>query len=577
VAELYANGNFTKSSQHSSAFRKTFLSDSSLLSNSANAGSSRNIRGTIGGRLTYQPDEKNALNYNFSYAPASATTGSRDTTSIQTQKLNAIYPLSTGLTNNSSTQNGNTFHHSLSYTHRFEKKRRTLLLAVDLSSGSQQQDAALYTSVQTKSLKIVDERSVNPVTNAGYNARLLYSEPLSAELDMKLQYNWSGAENRAAKNSFSLDPLTGRYDLPDSLTSNHFTGHVETHQARLSLSNLPGNPCYYEFSAGLQSATQENDNQDIGLRTRRIFYDFLPQADFRYRLSKNRSIRLDYSGVSQNPSIEQLQPLPDLSDPYLVKLGNPDLRQSFSQVFRADYFAFGQENFRNLQLGLSGDVTSGQISGAISTLPGGVQQIQFVNLDGVYHLHAQGTYGFPLISQEHGSGSIGANLSYGQDKGLVNAAENITRSGGGGTELRINYRTGNTLFVESSAALQYLDNHYSLPQESGSRSWQQNYGLDISCTLPLMLTAGGHYHLQLRNTSNLPDQQSSLLNAYVAKDLSADHAAQLRLSGFNLLDTAAAISQTAGQNFIATSETNTPHRLVLLSFLYNFRKFKTGS
>lgn len=320
----------------------------------------------------------------------------------------------------------------------------------------------------------------------------------------------------------------------------------------------------------------ENDNRTSAQLVNRLYYNWLPDARLLIKLDKGETLAARYAGNSINPTIEQLQPVPNLGNPYLVRLGNSGLRPAFIHSLDLSYLSFSSEHFRNLQLHLMADIDQGQIGTSTTTLAGGVQQLQYVNLNGVYHLRAGGTYGFPLISQEHGSGSVSSGLNYNHEQTLVNGQADLVASHGVNGEFRINYRIGSKLFVESTAAMHYMGNQYSLPGENDSRTLQQDYMLDVSCMLPFSVTAGGHYSLQVRNTSGIPAQQSSLLNAFLGKDLFGGHAAQLRLSGFNLLDAASSLNQVTGQNFIQTTQTNTQKRLLLLSLVYNFRKFNTG-
>jgi hypothetical protein len=51
-----------------------------------------------------------------------------------------------------------------------------------------------------------------------------------------------------------------------------------------------------------------------------------PSANLGYNFSKTGSATIYYNGRSQQPSIQQLQPVPDNSNPLYVQLGNPDLR-----------------------------------------------------------------------------------------------------------------------------------------------------------------------------------------------------------------------------------------------------------
>ncbi len=47
-------------------------------------------------------------------------------------------------------------------------------------------------------------------------------------------------------------------------------------------------------------------------------------------MSKTRSIQARYNGRASEPSLSQLQPVADVSDPLRIVVGNPDLSPTFT-------------------------------------------------------------------------------------------------------------------------------------------------------------------------------------------------------------------------------------------------------
>ena len=64
--------------------------------------------------------------------------------------------------------------------------------------------------------------------------------------------------------------------------------------------------------------------------TARNVFNFAPNIDFRYRFSKVSQLRFMYRGRSSQPSMENLLPIADNSNPLNIRVGNPGLKPAFT-------------------------------------------------------------------------------------------------------------------------------------------------------------------------------------------------------------------------------------------------------
>lgn len=567
----YVNYNFSKTSQQNSSFRQTFLSDSSLLNidKKNTSGTQGNLKSGI--NIEYKPNDHNSVLYRFSVATLHNSQSAFDTTLLNVKKADMEYPGSNGVTDNVSQQNGVTLENSLFLIHRFIKKRRSLMVSLNQNSGRHENPMGIKTEVQTYNPvinQIVDQQVLNPVWNKNYGASIQYQEPLG-KLNLGIVYLVNSNFNEANKTSNDFNPATKQYDIADTLNSDHFTSSTVTNLLKLTL-NGGSKQFIYLFALGEQVLTVDDNNITRGMKSDRTYFNFSPETHLRFDFKNGKSANISYSGQGQVPTVDQLQPIADLSNPYLEKLGNPDLQQAFTHRVRLGYFMFNPAKVYNIQLNVQADIIQHQITAATMTLPGGIQQIQYVNMDGVYHFFAGPTFGFPLISPSNGTASIQTDVTYGHDRSIINGDENTTQSEGLSGMLVFNYHQGKNLFINFGCLFQYQSNHYSIPNIAGNISWQASPGMSVTYSLPFSISTGGTYALQSSKTAGQPVQQSNLLSAFLSKSLSKDQSFQLRASGFNLLNAASNISQTIGPDFIETTKTNALHRFVLLSVVYNF-------
>jgi hypothetical protein len=88
----------------------------------------------------------------------------------------------------------------------------------------------------------------------------------------------------------------------------------------------------YSFGSSWQQAGLEGKIKN-GIKDSVItkqFNNLLPNARFQYNFSKFKNLSINYSTTTNQPTVSQLQPVPDNSNPLNIRLGNPDLKQEYS-------------------------------------------------------------------------------------------------------------------------------------------------------------------------------------------------------------------------------------------------------
>ena len=60
-------------------------------------------------------------------------------------------------------------------------------------------------------------------------------------------------------------------------------------------------------------------------------------STFRFKFSESKSVGLTYKTSSENPTINQLQPIVDNTNPNFINIGNPKLLPTFSHEFNLNY------------------------------------------------------------------------------------------------------------------------------------------------------------------------------------------------------------------------------------------------
>jgi hypothetical protein len=560
--------------------RQTSLTDSAIIQNSLS--SSKNVNTNTNGNLylEYKPDTLTQIDLRSNLGSFQSAGRSSDSVSIITQKANNRYLSSLGKTENDAESSGNQINNSLDFRRLFSKKGRLIYLSFAQSSSLQDQPASLFSNVTAfdstgNRINAIsqNQRSTQKTNNNGYSVSASYTEPLGSRHVLDFNYTLNKSSGHSDKKSFNYDSLTGKYDQLDSQTTNRFQNHTTVQSFGAGYNTTEGK---YRFQIGLTgqitclgNLNLMNDST-LGQQT----LNWIPRVSLLWQLNKASNINVEFTGMNQAPSIDQLQPIPDLTNPYLIKTGNPDLKQQLTHSLSINYGSYNETRFKNWQVNLNGNLSHNFITSSSTVLAGGVQQLQYVNVQGVYHLAAYISYGFPIQKQKYGNASVSIHGQYGHDVSLINGQQNIAASEGIGGAANLNFHVKDSLFVNLIANIEQTKSDYSLQGSPSSLTLNENYTVDVSYRLFWSLTVSSYYTLQITgNQNNLPSQAVSIWNAVVYRTI-FNNRGEIRFSAFDLLNSSSSFSQTTGVNFVQTQETNRPGRLFLLSLVWRIKKFR---
>lgn len=564
-----------------SSNRQTFLGDSSQLESRLSNALNRVTSGHINGRLEFNIDSMNLLNLQSIWSPQWGSSSVIDTIGINIQngvnEKGGLVRSSQGQSKNSSKFNSYSFLNSLDFRKLFRRKGRTMYLGLSQFSNQQHSNGVLNSVVDIfDSTGHIDQdtylnlRNAMDLDNVGYSIKASYTEPISNGTVMAFGYQFIDNSSHSNKQGFDYDSVTGQYNHPDTGTTNQFLSRSISQGFNVSFNSIMSK---WRYQVGLTFQAAHFFNQNYALKDPVLqhFTNWYPRAGLIWAPAQGKSVRIGYSGNTTAPTIEQLQPMPDLTNPYLVLVGNPRLQQSFQHNLSVEFSSFSVKALQSCQLNLEGGFTEHAIATSSKLLAGGVQQLEFINVEGNYHWSSSFTYGFPLGSK-FGNGSVSMHGNFDHQVGVLNGSEESMNSVGVGGGFKLNCHSSDKLFIDMNGTLDYTNNSYSQnPQKS--TNLVQNYALDCSYDLPAAFGVSSFYNWQVTGfQASLPAHAVSYWNAACYKTLLHNHSGQIRLSVFNLLNGASNVSLSTGPTYIATSRSNILGRLWLLSFIWHFGK-----
>lgn len=578
-----ANGsyfyNHTQTENNRNTFRQNLAADSSINSDDNLYSKTRNNNHRSNFNIIYTIDSFNSIIYQPNFNFQSSQSLSDDTlVSRVVSKINE-YKTNESRTINDNLGEGYNWSNNLIWRKKFRKPGRTFSVNLSNTLSNSDRDgfslinSKFYNSSGAKWMERLSDFMTNTEsTTNNYGASLSYTEPIAR--DKILEFNYSRNDNRSTseRRTFNKNNGTGVYDLVvDSLT-NHFENANRFDRFGTNL-RIVKKKYNYQLGFSVQKTTLESNNLSKNTALSQNYLNLFPTASFNYQFQRSRSLRLNYRGRTNQPSISQLQDITEINNyPYLTK-GNPSLGQEFSHNITLSYNFFDIIKFRNLFAYINYSTTQKKIANSIQNLPGGVQLTMPVNVSGVYAVSGNFNIGFPIRQMKGGNFNTNTRIGYNQDVTMVNNSKNYTRNLSMGEDLRLSYNYKDALDLGLSASVSYNQVKYSLQEINNTSYFTHVYSADITYTLPknFILSTDFDYTFNTGRADGF-NQNYAIWNGSIAKQVFKNKRGEIKASVFDILNQNTSVYRNIAQNYIEDVQNSVLKRYFMLTFTYNINR-----
>ena len=409
--------------------------------------------------------------------------------------------------------------------------------------------------------KNIKSRSLNSSGNISLSERMLKGATLG------IKYIVSITGDEPLQSTFARGD--GKYeDYVDSLTNHLRTQTVD----QILTINLQGASKHLTYTIGNDWLLYNYHQQDL-LKGSGIYLhhsSFAPRIRVIYNKNPNSGILLEYTATTMEPSITQLQPVKDNSNPLHINLGNPSLQPSLTENVRMTFFRL---KTWNVILGLNLGLVRNAISLKTTTDSLGRQLSQPVNVDG-------GQTAALNFSVNKKIGVVDAGLityvGYSRSVNFVNAdlSRNDVYTGGANFSLR-QYRPDKYSF-QVDTKFTYFDASSSINTAAPIRYWAQSHSGSVSLFLlrDFEINTNATYTWQEKTRSFSSNTSVLLWNAFVSRNFLANRLV-VKFNANNILGQNSGISRSNVGNVNTESATNILGRYWMLSAAYHFNhKYK---
>lgn len=464
---------------------------------------------------------------------------------------------------------------------KFKRRGRTLSLNINTAINDSDSDNINYilensTLNGTTTQKLTNQLNDLSSHNITNTTRVVYTEPLSKTTSLELNYQNGINNSTSDRNIFNFNALTGNFDLVDNTYSNHYENQTLTNAAGVSYTVTQKK---YNWNIGVagQQTNRENTNLTTGAVFTQNFINLTPSAQFRYNFSNSKRLFINYRGTTAQPTIDQIQPIPDNTNTQSVILGNPDLKPAFNNTLSVRYnnFAFAKMRFFAVFLNLTQTFNAFASSQSVITNPADINYGKiastYINVDGNYSGNANVVLGQPILPNN--KLNLNATLSGNYSKGtnITSGIENITNN----WSLNNNYRFVTNLDkLDLTAGIGGTITRatYSATPNSNTRFFTLNPSFDVSYLFPgnIRLAVDLDY---MKNTGRGEgfNTDFTLVNAYISRQFFKNRGT-FKVAVNDALNQNQGISRTATANTITDLNYNVLKRYYMFSFTYSLTR-----
>lgn len=437
------------------------------------------------------------------------------------------------------------------------------------------------------SIQLIDQTANNRRKTHNVTGRLSWTEPLGniknarfLEFSYRANYRYTTSDKLVYDNDRSgvwpggvITDAVWNEDLSNSFRNTFFNQEFSMgfRQVRKA----------YNLNVGISVNSAMSKSKDLINSARDIAerwaWSVAPYARFRYKFTDTRNINFNYRMRASQPSITQLQPVADESNPLNIVVGNPELKPTFTHNINLRFGDFAQGAQRSIMAMVNVDFTQNSIvSTTTYDATTGGRITSYTNVNGVWNAMAMNMLSFPFGSSKAWYFTSHLFTRYSVTKGINNDIENRSntwrinyspglayRTGVFDLELRPQYSFQNTTNTVQTASNRNIHTYGGM----FNGTYSAPFGLVVSTDLRYSTTSG---------YSSGYNTKQWIWNGSVAYQFLRDKQAALTLSVYDILGQQKNVYRNVTANYIEDAIYNSLGRYGMLTFTYRFTTFKKG-
>jgi len=480
---------------------------------------------------------------------------------------------------------GDNVSNRLTLRHRFGKRGRNVSADLQMGHTSREADRDQESTnrfTDPDSLATIDQQTGTHGTTNSLSTRIAWTEPLVTGWQMQLTYNPAFTHSNSDARTFAYDSLTGDFSALVPVQSNTFANRNTIHNGGAAVLYTHG-PWRWLTQGSYQTTRLESDQSfPFTGRIDHTYDDVLPSMTLSGTFANRRNLRLNWATSSNPPSISQLQPVVDNSNPLSLSAGNPRLSETYTNNFSLRLTEADPMHSKSRFLFANVLRTSNPISNFTYTAPvdtvvdgitlaRGTQLTRPVNLDVSWNANLFAAYSRPAKWLKS-IVTVNAGGSFNQTPTQFNTGINRNRT----TTVRFGSTIASNISTNLDFTVSYQGNYNMSRNTLTANTTGDYYAHNLSLRLNAVAKNGIVARQEVSNVfqnnqSQVFGQNQVLWNTTFGKKFQKDDKGELRFTVTDVLHQDRSVGRSITETYVQDSRDLALGTFMQLVYTYTFR------
>ena len=424
------------------------------------------------------------------------------------------------------------------------------------------------------SQELLDQQTEVDNSIDSYRLEGTYRLALSKTFSMDFEYQYNNRKRENTREVFDFDDVSGTYSEFNQALSSDFRFTNVQNTPSLSIRNRTDK---LNINLTARYTNTNLDNKDFLQNSffSKHYNNFLFNSFLRYTIDRNKRLSLSFRSSLNIPQLNELQPVPNISNPLNVIIGNPDLRPGITRRIYFNYNNYSWKDRTGLFMYMSLSYSNDQVSPTTTTDEDFLRTTRYVNVDGNYNHY--GGVGYSKQLKNDSILTIKFNF-----RPSLNIRKNVGFNNGNRLETKrisvtpristlFNYKEMVT--IEPEYTLSLSSTKYNLDNLSDINFTSHNVKLKTTTFWPKNVVWGNDISYSYNgNVGAGFDKDAIFWNTSIGLQMMKKKAT-VKVLGYDILNQNINTRRSTGQDFIQDFQGTVLQRYFMSSFTYKFDQF----
>ncbi len=466
---------------------------------------------------------------------------------------------------------------SLTLRKKYKKKGRNWINTAKYQYGILDQTNNVSNSQENGLLSfLVNQEQAYDYTRDNLRYESTYTEPIGKALYLSGSYSYEYEKEAPEKAFYDIE---NEENILNTGLSSSYNKSNFIHKGRIGIKRNT-KKTKLNIGLGVQSSVIKGSIKNEAAtpvdELRNSSFFLLPSFSYDYDLPRDANIELNYWTNITLPTLNQLAPLPDNSNPNILIEGNPSLSPSFTHSVGLNYRAIDQFNFKNFFANIYYNVTKDRVINTIDIDENFIKTVKPINTDLFSSIRGYASYSAQIRPLKL-KFNVRSSLTWSKYNSSLNNQISKVNESNMNINLQLSNKKTEVIDIATGVDLNFNKRKYDINKEFDQSFFNYSLFIDGILSLGESLTISSKFDYRTYSDAFFSESQNfSLWNASIRKSFNEGKVA-ITLSINDILNQNRGIERSGGLNALYDTRFNTRARYTMLGVQVKLGKKKSSS